>query len=184
MITEADGEGQTAVYNDPTTADGRPTIAHYIKKILLASDNDAFNRLYEFLGQAYINNSLHKMGYEDIQIIHRLDINLTEQQNRKTNPVKFIDKAGNVIYEQKQVKSDLQYATRNTRLGKGYLKENVLVNKPFDFSIKNRLSLTDLHSILRSVIFPEETTGKKKFNLRQDDYTFLYKYMSMYPTGI
>ena len=181
MITEADGEGQTAVYNDPTTADGRPTIAHYIKKILLASDNDAFNRLYEFLGQAYINNSLHNMGYEDIQIIHRLDINLTEQQNRKTNPVKFIDKASTIVYEQKQVNSDLQYATRNTRLGKGYIKDNVLVNKPFDFSIKNRLSLTDLHSILRSVIFPEETTGKTKFNLRPDDYTFLYKYMSMYP---
>lgn len=181
MITEADGDGQTTVYNDPTTADGRPTIAHYIKKILLASDNDAFNRLYEFLGQLYINKSLHKMGYEDIQIIHRLDINLTEQQNRQTNPVKFIDKASTLVYEQKQVNSDLPYATRNTRLGRGYLRENTLVNKPFDFSIKNRLSLTDLHSILRSVIFPEETTGKIKFNLRKDDYTFLYKYMSMVP---
>ena len=76
MITEADEDGQTAVYNDPTSADGRPTIAHYIKKILLVSDNDAFNRLYEFLGQEYINNTLHKMGYEDVQIIHRLEISL------------------------------------------------------------------------------------------------------------
>lgn len=181
MITETDGEGQTAVFNDPTTVDGRPTIAHYIKKILLASDNDAFNRLYEFLGQAYINNSLHTMGYVDTRIIHRLNINLTEQQNRNTNPVKFIDKAGNIIYDQKQVRSDLEFATRNTRLGKGYLEKNTLVNKPFDFSIKNRMSLTDLHSILRSVIFPGETTGKKKFNLLEDDYTFLHKYMSMYP---
>jgi len=181
MITETLSDGQTAVYNDPSTVDGRPTIAHYIKKIFLSSDNDAFNRLYEFLGQVYINNGLHKMGYEDIQIIHRLDIDLNEQQNRTTNPVKFIDKNSTVVYEQKQVNSDWQYPTRNTRLGKGYIKDNVLVNKPFDFSIKNRLALTDLHSILRSVIFPGETTGKRKFNLRQDDYTFLYKYMSMFP---
>ncbi len=69
MITEADYSGQTPVYNDPTTADGRPTVANYIKKIFLTSDNDAFNRLYEFLGQEYINNSLHQMGYEDAQII-------------------------------------------------------------------------------------------------------------------
>jgi len=55
MITEAAGEGQTAVYNDPSTTDGIPTVAHYIRKILLVSDNDAYNRLYEFLGPDYIN---------------------------------------------------------------------------------------------------------------------------------
>ena len=62
MITGSDGNGQTEVMNDPSAADGRPTIAHYIKKILLVSDNDAFNRLYEFLGQEYINNNFRKMG--------------------------------------------------------------------------------------------------------------------------
>ena len=51
MITEKGFSGQTAVYNDPTTPDGRPTIAHYMKKIFLVSDNDAFNRLYQFLGR-------------------------------------------------------------------------------------------------------------------------------------
>jgi hypothetical protein len=33
MITNAGYSGQTDVFNDPTTADGRPSIAHYIKKI-------------------------------------------------------------------------------------------------------------------------------------------------------
>ena len=99
MITAADGETQTNVYNDPTTKDGRPTIAHYIKKILLVSDNDAFNRLYEFLGQEYINKSLYKMGYDDVQIIHRLEISLTEEQNRHTNPIKFVDNNGRIIYD-------------------------------------------------------------------------------------
>src|SRR4030095_3053900 len=72
MITEAAYSGQTAVYNDPLSADGRTTVEQYIKKIFLVSDNDAFNRLYEFLGQEYVNNSLHKMGYTDAEIIHRL----------------------------------------------------------------------------------------------------------------
>ena len=46
MITEAANDTQTVVYNDPTAPDGRPSVAHYIRKILLVSDNDAFNRLY------------------------------------------------------------------------------------------------------------------------------------------
>src|SRR5436190_6622745 len=116
MISEAGYSGQTEVYNDPSTPDGRPTIEHYIKKILLVSDNDAFNRLYEFLGQEYINNSLHKMGYDDIQIIHRLDISLSEQQNRQTNPVKFIDRKSNIIYDQQLADSKLIYANRNTKM--------------------------------------------------------------------
>ncbi len=56
-----------------------------------------------------------------------------------------------------------------------------LVNEPFDFSKKNRLNLTDLHNILRTVIFPAATAKEKRFNLTQVDYKFLYKYMSMYP---
>jgi len=182
MITETDGEGQTAVYNDPTTKDGRPTIAHYIKKILLASDNDAFNRLYEFLGQEYINNSLQKMGFKDVQIIHRLDISLTEQQNRRTNPVRFIDTSSNPVFEQAAINSKLVYANRDTKMGKGFIRGGKLVNEPFDFSMKNRLSLQDLHQILRLVLFPKDLPRKKTFNLRRDDYAFLYKYMSMYPS--
>ena len=181
MITLADGNGQTEVCNDPSAADGRPTIAHYIKKILLVSDNDAFNRLYEFLGQEYINISLHKMGYTDVQVIHRLQISLTEDQNRHTNPMKFIDTNGNVLYEKPAEKSQLVYAARNTKLGKGYMRGNELVNEPFDFSKKNRLPLSDLHTIVKSIMLPDAVPEKLRFNLSADDYSFLRKYMSMLP---
>lgn len=181
MITEADYDGHTAVYNDPTARDGRPTIAHYIKKILLVSDNDASNRLYEFLGQEYINNTLHKMGYEDVQIIHRLDISLTEDQNRHTNPVKFFDGNGKLIYEKPSEHSRLIYAKRSTRMGKGFYRRGQLVNEPFDFSAKNRLTLQSLHSLVRSIIFPEMVSARQRFNLSGDDYAFLRRYMSMMP---
>jgi hypothetical protein len=181
MITEAGYPGQTVVYNDPNSADGRPTIANYIKKIFLVSDNDAFNRLYEFLGQEYINDNLHKMGYADAQILHRLNISLTEDENRHTNPVRFIDSTGKILYEQPAAFSQIEYAERDTRLGKGYMRGNELVNEPFDFSKKNRLSLSDLHSILKSVMFPEAVAEKQRFDLTADEYAFVRKYMSMFP---
>lgn len=181
MITEAEGDVQTQVCNDPTSATGAPSIAHYIKKILLVSDNDAFNRLYEFLGQEYINNTLHNMGYTDAQIIHRLDISLSEEQNRHTNPVEFIDSNGNMIYKKPSEKSKLVYSTRNTKIGKGFYKGGVFISEPFDFSKKNRISLQDLHSIVRSVMFPDAVPKQQRFNLSDEDYTFLRKYMSMLP---
>src|SRR6187401_537012 len=153
MISEADYSGQTEVYNDPSSPDGRPTIEHYIKKILLVSDNDAFNRLYEFLGQEYINNTLHKMGYKEVQIVHRLDISLSEDENRHTNPVRFFDTSGKLIYEKPLEASKLVYAERNTKMGNGFYRGDQLINEPFDFSKKNRMSLKTLHNIVRSVMF-------------------------------
>jgi hypothetical protein len=181
MITAASGHRQTEVCNDPTTADGRPTIAHYIKKILLVSDNDASNRLYEFLGQEYINTTLQKMGYNNVQIVHRLSISLTEEENRQANPIEFIDSLGRPIYVKPAVRSNLVYAKRSTKLGKGFYQGGKLVNEPFDFSIKNRFTLTELHSIVRSIMFPESVPIKKRFNLTKDDYDFLRLYMSMMP---
>jgi hypothetical protein len=181
MITEADYSGQTEVYNDPSTPDGRPTIGHYIKKILLVSDNDAFNRLYEFLGQEYINNTLHKMGYEEVQIVHRLDISLTEDENRHTNQVRFFDSSGKLVYEKPKQQSTLVYAARNTKMGKGFYRRGELINEPFDFSKKNRMSLGTLHSIVRSIMFPESVSKKQRFKLTNNDYEFLRKYMSMTP---
>jgi hypothetical protein len=182
MITEEDYSGQTSVYNDPTTPDGRPTIAQYIKKILLVSDNDAFNRLYEFLGQEYINTTLHKMGYGDVQIIHRLEISLNEDENRHTNPVRFFDTSGKLIYEKPTEASKLVYAERNTKIGKGFMRNGQLVNEPFDFSKKNRMSLKTLHNIVRSIMFPEMVSSAQRFNLTKEDYDFLRKYMSMIPS--
>jgi len=181
MISEASYNGQTEVYNDPSSPDGRPTIEHYVKKILLVSDNDAFNRLYEFLGQEYINNTLHKMGYKEVQIVHRLDISLSEDENRHTNPVRFFDTSGKLIYEKPMEASKLVYAERNTKMGNGFYRSSQLINEPFDLSKKNRMSLKTLHNIVRSVMFPEAVPKKQRFDLTKDDYEFLRKYMSMTP---
>ncbi|NOT94531.1 serine hydrolase [Ferruginibacter sp.] len=182
MITEAATSSQTAVYNDATTADGRPTIAHYIKKIMMASDNDAFNRLYEFLGQEYINAELHKKGYNDVQILHRLQIALPEEENRQTNPIRFLDAGNNVLYEQPAQVNKTQYTLRNDSLGKGYYQGENLVNGAMDFSKKNRVSLEDFHSILISLVFPQKVAANQRFNLSADDRVFLLKYMSQLPT--
>ncbi len=182
MLTGASFSGHTAVFNDPTAPGGKPSIAHYIKKILLVSDNDAYNRLYEFLGQEYINTEMKKKGYAGTEIIHRLNIFLSEEENRRTNTVKFYDSSSNLIYEQPAQRSNFVYAARKDSIGKAHYSAGKLINRPMDCSKKNRLLLEDLHNIVISILFPDAVKASQRFNISEDDRQFVLKYMSQYPT--
>jgi len=91
--------GQTRVERDTTAADSLPTIAHYIKKIFLVSDNDAYNRLYEFLGHQYITENLRQKGYQHTHLIRRLERALSPEENRATNPITFY-RGDQIVYQQ------------------------------------------------------------------------------------
>ena len=90
---------QTAVREDPTAPDGLPTIAHYIRKLFAVSDNDAYNRLYEFVGQQRLNEGLWEKGYRDVRLTHRLAIARSSEENRHTNPLVFY-RGDQVLYQQ------------------------------------------------------------------------------------
>lgn len=184
MYTDSLAGITPAVTADSSAADLRPSVAHYIKKIFLVSDNDAFNRLYEFLGQEEFNRSLWEKGYPNSQIRHRLDIALPPDSNRHTNAIRFLagDGSGTVVYRQADVVSRLQFPPRHDTAGRAHYANNQLVQAPFDFSAKNRILLADLHQILKSIIFPESVTSGQAFRLKESDYRFLYRYMSQLPT--
>ncbi|WP_229204167.1 serine hydrolase [Dyadobacter alkalitolerans] len=181
MFTGAERPEQTAVKSDSTSENKLPSVAHYAKKILLVSDNDAFNRLYEFIGQEEFNDSLHKKGFTNVRITHRLDSPIGPENNRYTNPVRF-EKDGKVVFEQpaKYAAKELKSSTP-ILIGKGHMKDNVLVNEPFDFSTKNYFALEDQHRLLKTLFFPEQVPASQRFNLTPEDYRFMYQYMSQFP---
>ena len=180
MITEPVGPGLSGVYNEPNSTDGIPNIASYIKKILLVSDNDAYNRLYEFLGQEYINRQLKAKQYESGLVMHRLEISLTDSQNRVTNPIDFY-RNGRLMLHQPTQLNKVNYPQRSDSMGKGYYANGKLVNKAMDFSTKNRLSLHDLHSMLMGLILPGQLPASKQFSISEEDRAFVLKYMSAFP---
>lgn len=181
MFTGADRPEQTSVKSDSTAENGLPSVAHYAKKILLVSDNDAFNRLYEFIGQEEFNDSLHKKGFTNVRITHRLESPIGPENNRYTNPIRF-EKDGKVILEQ-----PAKYAAKELKSpepilkGKGYMKGDELVNEPFDFSSKNYFALEDQHRLLKTLFFPDQMPASQRLNLTPDDYRFMYQYMSQFP---
>jgi len=181
MLTDSTYSGQTKVLYDSSAESLKPSVAHYIKKVFLVSDNDASNRLYEFLGQEYIHDALVSKGFLNSGILHRLSIFLSADENRHTNPVRFYEH-DTVVYQQSmQVGSPLFTERKDILLGKGYMMGDSLVSEPMDFSEKNFMSLGDLHNLLIETIFPGVLQGTPLFELTMEDYNLLYKYMSMYP---
>lgn len=173
--------GQLSVDRDTTSETGLPSVAHYIKKILVVSDNDAYNRLYEFLGQAETNRRLNEKGYH-VRFLHRLERALSPDQNRHTEAVRFAQD-GRIVYEQPMLfNEDSIEAPSIVYRGTGFIRNDSLVNAPFDFTYKNFYSLADQQKILRAILFPETVDSSARFALTDDDYKFLYQYMSQLPT--
>ena len=180
----ADFGSQTPVLADSSALNGDASIAHYIKKILLVSDNDAFNRIYEFTDRSTINQKLKKYGFDHSRIIGRLAIGDGGENAEHTNPIDFY-KDGHIVYHKPSAYDPKEYPMEleHMLVGKGYMdSRDSLVTAPFDFSEKNVYQLSDQHELMKRLIFPNSYPIKKRFNLKPDDYDFLYTYMSKYPT--
>lgn len=183
MLTDSSYNKQTAVTKDNSSESGLPSIDHYIKKIFLVSDNDAYNRLYEFVGQKELNQALWNKGYKDLRITRRFYTNMDIEENRHTNQVRFVD-GKTVLYTQPAAYNDVPFDfSKKILMGKGHWdKDDQLVNEPMDFTTHNNAPLEDLQQMLQSVLFPQSVAKKKRFELTDDDYRVLYKYMSQMPS--
>lgn len=181
MITEAATPSQTLAYNDPTSAAGSPSLAQYIRKVFLVSDNDAFNRLYEFLGPDYINSSLRARGLSSANIVHRLSVAMSPEENRQLNPIRFLDSNAHTLLELPARTDKWVSDAPAVKTGKGFYQNGQLISEPFDFSQKNSISLADLHQLLKAIFFPESLPASQRFSLQPGDMDFLKQCISAYP---
>lgn len=182
MLTDSSYSGQSVVLSDSTSQSGLPSIEHYVKKIFLISDNDAYNRLYEFCGQQTLNEALWKKGYKDTRITRRF-VRMTPDENRHTNQIRFVNN-GKLIYMQMPAVSDAIFDfSKKILIGEAhYNADEQLVNEPMDFTTHNNVPLEDFQQMLQSVLFPQSVLPQKRFHLTKDDYAKLYQYMSEMPS--
>lgn len=175
---------QLEILYDTSSSSGLPSVEHYIKKILLVSDNEAYNRLYEFLGQKPFNETMLSKGFKGVRLTHRLQTPLPRLENQYTNPITLLNASGKILYSQKEAYNDQPYSTASPILiGKGTMNDaGVVEDRPLDFSLKNTYPLEAQHVFLQRLMLPEAFPLKDCFQISQADYSFLYRYMSMYPT--
>lgn len=182
LLIDSVRPSQVPAYVDKSSEDSLPTIAHYIKKILIVSDNDAFNRLYEVLGLDYINEKLQDKGLTKTVISQRLSFPISPEENRYFNPLKFVDKSGEILLELPERQTEVIYKVPgDPKIGKAYMVNDSLVQGQMDFTFKNKFPLSELHGVIQRIVFPQAFPELERFNISEEDRKFLLKSMSTLP---
>ena len=183
MQFDSNYQRQVAMIADSSAQNKKPSIAHFIKRAFLISENDPYNRLYQFMGQGPTNQKLQAKGYNSTKITRQF-MGYTEDQNRHTNGVGFIDEKGLPI-----LKLAPQYNKDSFQFGAPILigdahwnSKDEVVKAPFDFTRHNNISLVDMQKMLQSVIFPASMPKQNRFNMSESDRLFLLQYLSQYPS--
>ena len=183
MQFDSNYQRQVAMYADSSAQNKKPSIAHFVKRAFLISENDPYNRLYQFMGQGPTNQKLLAKGYTSSKITKQF-MGYTDDQNRHTNGIQFMDEKGLPI-----LKLDPQYNKDSFQFGAPILigdahwnSKDEVVKAPFDFTRHNNISLVDMQKMLQSIIFPASVPKQNRFNMTEADRLFLLQYLSQYPS--
>ncbi len=174
---------QVAMYADSSAESKKPSIAHFIKRAFLISENDPYNRMYQFMGQGPINQKLQEKGYGSSRITRQF-MGFTEDQNRHSNGVRFLDSNGqSLLALAPQYNTDSFKFSAPILIGDAHWNsKDELINAPYDFTKHNNISLMDMQKMLQAVVFPASVPKQNRFNLSKEDRLFLLQYLSQYPS--
>lgn len=183
MVTGAAYRCQTPIpFAAPADSDQWATPANYIKRMLLVSDNNAYNRLYEFLGQRPLNERLAQLGYPDARITRRF-APCDTAANRHTNPITLFTPRGDTVYKQPAQTNPEPYSSPlgSVTKGRAYQVGHRIIRQPYDFTTANFLNLPDVTNLLTRLLFPEATPPAQRLHLTSADYAFLRQYLHATP---
>lgn len=155
------------------------TFASDISRIFAISDNEANNRLMEFLGHDSINMRLKRKGVGPVRISHHLGVHTDELL---TKPLLIYINDSTTAPTKALLNSAAQpLELQNIMKGKGHYNEDSLYMEPFDFSLKNYYPLKTQHEVLKRVMFPKSFPEQQRFNLSKQQRSFLLNAMKAVP---
>lgn len=164
------------------------TVAGHVADIGIVSSNEAYNRLYEWLGPGYINRELHRRGLRS-RIIHRLgNAAFGPVDNRFLNPVAFRStvpgRSDTVLFRGMAfAKTRYEVQPTNQQKGVGRFDDDLqaTIPGPFDFSTKNFLPLADLADVLQAVVAPVTVDSTLHLHMTESDRELLLAALSTRP---
>ncbi|MBM3987008.1 MAG: serine hydrolase [Planctomycetes bacterium] len=170
--------------NDPDNlGDGKLTLRHLVRESLIVSDNESFNRLFEFTGHDRLNESMWRAGLASTRISHRLSVKMSIQENRRTPTIELRMSDGVVRLGEETGKLELANLEdrEDVLIGKGRMEGAELVPGPMSFLVKNRVTLRDLQVCLARVVRPEIPFEGEPFDLGDEERALLLEALSQYP---
>ncbi len=150
--------------------------------MLSASDNFAFNRLYNMVGSKYLNISLLKKGYLNTYLIHRFERG-ESSYHQTALPVKVVTaKDCKITFEHPKdtMYCLIQHDMRDSLIGIAYYQGDSLIPKPKSFRYHNFVDIRDVHDMMISLKYPY-LSSNKSFNLSDWQRQIMIKDLSTSP---
>lgn len=172
----------------PVTADatnlegGTITVRHEIRKLFLVSDNDAFNRLFEFVGPESLNRRMRAAGLASTRIAHRLGTTSGVRGATRVPRFDLLLGEERVTIPERDATFDVgPNGFEGTRLGTGFADGDRVTREPMDCARKNSISLVDLQDALVKVVRRDVDLGTPPFALTDEQARDLARVMAEYP---
>ena len=162
--------------NNQIQKDSITSFQNLIADVFLVSDNTASNILIDFIGHNYFNTKMVQAGFKHTYLNHKFNPDPYVNINWKIKTLKNELISSN----ENQITITADQKTLRLKKGKKKFQDGILINGSFDFSEKNRSSVTDMHNVIKRIIFPLEFDKDKTFNLNVEDYDFLRYWMSRF----
>lgn len=171
ILISSTHEGNNQVQKDSITS-----FQNLIADVFLVSDNSASNVLIDFIGYNKFNAKMEQAGFKNTYLNHKFNpdpyVNINWQIKTVKNEI--------ISSNENQIVITAKQNTLGLKKGKNRFQNGEVVPGAFDFSQKNRSSITDMHNILKRIIFPLKFDKDKTFNLNVEDYDFLRYWMSRF----
>lgn len=157
------------------------TITKEIEKIFAVSDNEAYNRLFDFVGKDEINK---RLASKDInaRLSHRVSAPNSGSTIMKS--MKFFTSKDTIELSERIDSDTKSLSLLKTQKGVGFMKDGKKVNSPMDFSKKNYLPITSLHSMMKRLVYPKAFKASERFKISEENRLFLIETMGKVPSEL
>lgn len=150
--------------------------------MLSASDNNAFNRIYNMVGCKYININLMKKGYLNTYVIHRFEQG-SAQYHQTALPVRVVSsQTCKILYSHPidSIYSIIRHDIKDSLIGIGYYQKDSLIPHPKSFRYHNYVDIRDVHDMMISLKYPF-LSNHRAFNLTDSQRTTIMRDLSTSP---
>ncbi len=160
----------------------RPTLSDLLSEMLIYSDNESYNKLFEVAGGNIVNDWLEEKGFAKSNVSRKFLFCEGEEKSYAL-PYDILNDRDIIFYHCKERQWSLPDNSKITgiKVGKKYYWNDSLIKEGKSFADHNCIPLNDAHTMLQRLIFPSVFTADEQYEMNQRNYRNLIKYLGMYP---
>ncbi len=152
------------------------SLGEHLHRMLVMSDNESSDCVYEFVGHDYLRRRLDSLGYRRTLIPRKFQSRAFE-----LGGVEFRDSRDFLIHAEVPRAYAPPRLEDRRLVGRAHVEDGELLDGPMSFQGHNALTLVDAHKMILTLVFPETLKPQRRFKLSPDDRRFLLSRMGMLP---